>query len=54
MILTCFALHSLVLLLVQAILSQKYSMQTKSYTIQKALQEFPLTGSSDEEAETEK
>ncbi|KAJ7305114.1 hypothetical protein JRQ81_010968 [Phrynocephalus forsythii] len=37
-----------------AILSQEHPMQTKSYTIQKALQEFPLTDSSEEEAESEK
>nr|XP_028564566.1 chromaffin granule amine transporter [Podarcis muralis] len=36
-----------------AILSQECPMQTRSYTTQKALQEFPLTDSSDEEAETE-
>ncbi|XP_061448562.1 chromaffin granule amine transporter isoform X2 [Rhineura floridana] len=36
-----------------AILSQEYPMQTKCYTVQKALHEFPLTDSSDEEVETE-
>ncbi|KAH0623193.1 hypothetical protein JD844_031247 [Phrynosoma platyrhinos] len=35
-----------------AILSQECPMQTKSYLSQKALQEFPLTDSSDEETET--
>ncbi|KAF7234857.1 Chromaffin granule amine transporter [Varanus komodoensis] len=36
-----------------AILTQECPMQTKSYTTQKGLQEFPLTESSDEDAETE-
>ncbi|XP_020667983.3 chromaffin granule amine transporter [Pogona vitticeps] len=35
------------------ILSQECSMKTKSYIIQKALQEFPLTDSSEEETEIE-
>uniref|UniRef100_A0A8D0L669 Solute carrier family 18 member A1 n=1 Tax=Sphenodon punctatus TaxID=8508 RepID=A0A8D0L669_SPHPU len=37
-----------------AILSQECPMQTKSYATQKSLREFPLTDSSDEEAESAK